>query len=209
MPRLNAAALKRAARNRKLVVRVVLGVLLAADLVAALLVFKPWTGSLSDLQRQEAALRSDLRQRQVTVERLRSNVGKVRTALSDGDKFMDSYLLDRRTLASNLIGELDQMARQAGIKQRDIGLGFEPIEGSDTLSKVTITASYEGAYADLVRFLNLLDHSPRLLIIESLTAQPQQSGAALNVTMKLNGFVRGGTPAAGPVRMASAQEAGQ
>jgi hypothetical protein len=45
-----------------------------------------------------------------------------------------------------------------------------------------------------VRFLNLLDRSPRFLIIESLGAAPQQSGqqagARLNVSLKLDAFVR-------------------
>ncbi len=142
-----------------------------------------------------------MRQRQAAIDRLGSVVGKVQTARGDGDKFMDSYLLDRRTLASGLVIELDQIARQTGIKQKDISYGFEPIEGSDSLSKATITASYEGTYADLMQFLNRLDRSPRLLIIESLAAAPQQNGMTLNVTMKLNAFIREG--ATGAVQVAS------
>ncbi|MGD0014150.1 MAG: hypothetical protein ABSD56_06965 [Bryobacteraceae bacterium] len=54
-------------------------------------------------------------------------------------------------------------------------------------------------YADLMHFLNLLDGSPRLLIIESLGAAPDQAGLTLSVTMKLNAFVResAAAPAAG------------
>ncbi len=196
MKRINVATLKRWARNPRVAVRVVLGALLAADLVTAALVFKPWSGSASGLQRQAAALRAEVKQRQGTVERLRGVVGKVEAARVDGDKFMDGYLLSRRTLASALVEELDQTARKSGIKQRDISYGFEPIEGSDTLSKVTITAGYEGTYGDLMHFLNLLDRSDRLLIIESLAAAPQQAGMTLAIQMKLNGFVREPAPAA-------------
>jgi type IV pilus assembly protein PilO len=57
-----------------------------------------------------------------------------------------------------------------------------------------VTAGLEGDYENLVRFLNLLDRSPRFLIIESLGAAPQQSGqqagARLNVSLKLDAFVR-------------------
>jgi hypothetical protein len=42
----------------------------------------------------------------------------------------------------------------------------------------------------LIQFVNLLDKSQRLLIIESLNTTPQQGSALLNVTMKLDTFVR-------------------
>jgi hypothetical protein len=66
------------------------------------------------------------------------------------------------------------------------------VEGSDTLSQITISAAYEGTYANLTKFVNLLDKSPRFLIIESLTAAPQQTnvGDTLSVTIKLDTFVR-------------------
>jgi hypothetical protein len=53
-----------------------------------------------------------------------------------------------------------------------------------------ITANFEGLYPDLIHFINLLDKSDRLLIIESLNATPQQSGGRLNVQLKLDTFVR-------------------
>ena len=43
---------------------------------------------------------------------------------------------------------------------------------------------------DLVHFINLLDKSDRLLIIESLNATPQQTGGRLNVMLKLDTFVQ-------------------
>ncbi len=57
MPRFSLSSLQRAARNPRIVIRVVLGLLLAANLVAALFVVKPWTGSAADLERQAASLR--------------------------------------------------------------------------------------------------------------------------------------------------------
>jgi hypothetical protein len=68
---------------------------------------------------------------------------------------------------------------------------MEPIEGSDTLGMLTITANYQGSYADLVQFVNRLDRSRKFLILESLTATPQQNSGVLNVNMKLNTFIRG------------------
>ena len=58
------------------------------------------------------------------------------------------------------------------------------------LDMMQITANYEATYADLVRFVNLIDKSSRLLVMESLNATPQQGGGKLNVYDEA-GYVRG------------------
>jgi Tfp pilus assembly protein PilO len=55
---------------------------------------------------------------------------------------------------------------------------------------MTITANYEGSYANLMRFIHEIDRSPRLLIIEALNAAPQQGSGILNISMKIDTFVR-------------------
>ncbi len=186
------ARLKTSGRDPRLVARIVLGMLVAANLIAAVIVLKPWAGSAEELDRQASSLRSELNRKQAQLQRLRNIVSKVESARGDGDTFMDGYLLSRRSVSSRLLLDLDGMARKAGIRQKEISFVFEPVEGSDTLSKATITGNYEGAYGNLIQFLNLVDRSPRLLIIESLAATPQPQGFALNTTMKFNAFVREG-----------------
>jgi Tfp pilus assembly protein PilO len=178
-----------AASNPRLAARLVLAVLVAANLVAAVLVLRPWEGSADSLEKRAASLRLELKRQQVQVERLRGLVGKVQTARTEGDTFMASNLLNRRTVSSNLLGELDQLARTAGIKQKEVTFSFEPVEGSEALSRAEIVANYDGAYGDLMHFLNLLDHSQRLLIVDSLAATPQPQGQLLGITLKLNAFV--------------------
>ncbi|HXN46832.1 MAG TPA: type 4a pilus biogenesis protein PilO [Bryobacteraceae bacterium] len=177
-------------RNPRSIARLVLAVLVVLNLIAAAVVLKPWEGSAGSLQDRVVSLRQELKQKQAVVERLRGIVSKVQTARGDGDTFMASYLLDRRTVSSTLLDELDQMARKAGVKQKEVTFAFEPVEGTDALTHAEITANYEGQYKDLTLFLNLLDHSPRLLIIDSLGATPQPTGGVLEVAIKLNTFVR-------------------
>jgi type IV pilus assembly protein PilO len=55
---------------------------------------------------------------------------------------------------------------------------------------MTINAGCLGTYAGLSKFVNLVDKSPRFLIIESMMAAPQQSGQILNVTIKIDTFVK-------------------
>lgn len=55
---------------------------------------------------------------------------------------------------------------------------------------MSITANYEGTYNDLMHFVHEIDRSPRLLLIESLNAAPEQGAGKLTVSMKLDTFVR-------------------
>jgi len=204
MPRRLIPYLSNWRKDPRILVRLGLGVLLLANLVAAAVVFKPWASSVEDLERQAAALRQQVHQQQSTLERMRGVADKVERARVDGDRFMEKYLLGKRSMASTLTQELERMARKAGIRQKDTTFSFEPVEGSDTLTKVAITAVYEGSYADLMQFLNLLDRSERFLIVESLGAAPQQGGILLGVTMELSALIQeGGEP---PAEFAARQE---
>jgi Tfp pilus assembly protein PilO len=196
MPRVSIAAVRErlriGGRNPRTVARVLLGALVAADLVAALIALKPWAGSAEDLERQAVTLSQEVRQKDGALQKLRGIVNKVESARTDGDHFMDGYLLSQRSVSSKLLDDLTEMARKANIREKGVNFAFEPVENSDTLTKTTITANYEGTYADLMHFLNQVDRSQRLLIIESLAATPQPQGTLLNITMKVNAFIREG-----------------
>src|SRR5579871_4134440 len=182
-------------RDQKLMVRVGLGALVAANLVAAALVLFPPGGSAEDLENQLTSLQSQVRSRQTILERTRQHADAVQKGRSEGDEFLNGYFLSRRTAYSTLLAELEAAARESQIKPRENAYSTEPIEGSDSLSMMTITANYEGSYSDLMHFVHEIDRSPRLLIIEALNAAPQQGSNVLTVSMKLETFVREGTEA--------------
>jgi len=185
----NLAALK----DPRVSVRVALGALLILNIAAALILFKPWGGSADDLERKLNAMRADLPQRQATLERTKVLVEKVQKARVEGDKFMKDYVLGERTAYSSILGELDHDASQVGLKSRESQYTVEPIEGSDTLGMMTISANYEGPYVNLTKFINELDRSKQFLIIESLQASPQAVGQVINVNFKLYAFVKSET----------------
>lgn len=172
------------------IIRLTVVVLLAANLVAAYFVLRPIGGSPEELRNQVADLRIQLRQRQGALERTRAFVGKIEAGRSEGDEFLDDYFLPRRTAYSQILDELTKAANDAHLKPKETALGIEPIEGSDTLSMMQISANYEGSYTDLIHFINLVDKSDSLLIIDSLGATPQLGSGVLNVTFKLDTFVR-------------------
>src|SRR5580700_2496352 len=170
--------------------RIALGVLLVATVGAAWIVMYPPGGSADDLQRQLAALESQTAAKRTLLASTRQHVAAVEQGRAEGDKFLSEYFLARRTAYSTLLTELVAAADEAKIKPKEHAYATEPIEGSDSLSMMSISANYEGTYANLMRFVHQLDRSPRLLIIEALNAAPEQSGGTLNISMKIDTFVR-------------------
>lgn len=177
-------------RDLKRKIRIVLGALLALNLIAAGLVMFPPGGSADDLEREFATLQSQIMQKRALLEHSRLNVAAVEKARGEGDHFLDAYFLSRRTADSTLLSELTAAAGKAQMKERDRAQTTEFIEGSDSLSMMTITANYEGTYHNLLNFISELDHSQQLLIIESMSAAPQQGSNILTVSMKIDAFIR-------------------
>jgi type IV pilus assembly protein PilO len=170
--------------------RVLLGVLVAANLIGAGLVMWPIGGSAEDLERQRVNLNKQVRDQRALLERSRQHVAAVELGRNEGERFLGQYFLQPRTAYSILLNELLTAASQSKIKPRENSYTLEPIEGTDDLSMMVISATFEGSYNDLLHFVNAIDRSPRLLIIESMNAAPQQNGGTLSVAMRMNTFVR-------------------
>jgi len=179
-------------KDPRVLVRAALGVLVIANVVAALLAFKPWGGSAEDLAREQIGKQPQLASMQARLQKTKALVAQAERARKEGDDFLAEYTTDRQHTFSTIFAELERMAREAGIEPRPVSYELDQVEGSDTLSQLNISASYEGSYSSLTKFVNLLDKSPRFLIIESLMAAPQQTntGDLLSVSIKLDTFVR-------------------
>jgi hypothetical protein len=159
-------------------------------LIAVGLVLFPPGGSADDLERELATLQSQIVQKRALLERSRLNVTAIEKARGEGDHFLDDYFLARRNADSAILAELTAAASKAQIKERDSARTTEFIEGSDSLSMMTITANYEGTYRNLLNFIGELDRSNQLLIIESMAAAPQQGSNILTVSMKIDAFIQ-------------------
>jgi Tfp pilus assembly protein PilO len=176
-------------RDPRVVVKTALGALGVLNLVAALLYVFPPGGSVSRLDAERIETRNATARTQQNLTRLRASVEQVRSARSAQEKFVASYFIDRRTASSTILNEIGDLAKKSGLKPKEHSFSIDPVEGSDDFSMMTVTANYEGNYGDLVQFVNAIDRSPRFLIIESITAQPQQSGG-LQARFKMNCFLR-------------------
>jgi len=184
-------------KEPRIVARAIIGVLLAANLVASVIAFKPFGGSADDLRRQEAALNQQLVSLRARVDKDKQLVAKMQNARKDTDQFLAKYVTDRRIGASTLTTELDRIATEAGVKPLNVTYGEQDVEGSNGMKLISVTEGCDGTYANLAKFINLVDKSPQFLIIENLaTGAPQQNGAPLNVQIKIATFMNHaeGTP---------------
>ncbi|MGD0365243.1 MAG: hypothetical protein ABSC93_30535 [Bryobacteraceae bacterium] len=191
-PNLLAGSARVNLKDPRVLVRAALALLVVANIAAALLVFKPWGGSAEDLAREQVDLQQQLTSMHARLDRTKALVAKAERARKEGDGFLTEYTADRRTTFSTITAELDRVASESGMQPRPASYELDQVEGSDTLSQLNISAAYEGSYIGLTKLVNLLDKSPHFLIIESLTASPQQSNAGdlLSVTIKVDTFVR-------------------
>jgi hypothetical protein len=174
----------------EVLVRAALGVLLLGNLVAAGFAFHLWGDSPQSLEAQMEGTRQQIIQERGQLTRAKGMSAKISLAKEQGGSFLGSYMTPRRSTYSTILGELTHMADASAIKTKDATISAERIEGSATLSQLTITAAYEADYQNLLKFVNLLDRSERFLIIESLTVAPQSGTGKLQVVIKLDTFVR-------------------
>jgi len=175
--------------NPRAWMRLGLGVLIAANLVAGYFVIRPIGGSPEELRQQVTEMRAQIRQQQASLDRARQLAEKIKTGRGEGEDFTAKYFLPRRTAYSIIMNDLNQDATDAKVNPRESAWDIVPVDGSDTLDMMHITINFDATYTDLIHFINLIDKSNRMLIMESLNATPQQGGTRLNVQMKLDTFV--------------------
>ncbi len=187
-------------KDPRVVMRALIGLLLVANLAMAVIAFKPFGGSADDLRKDQARLSSQLRQLQGNLEKSKQHVAKIEIARTEGDDFMAKYIMDKRSASAIMVEQMNKAATDAGIRPLPENVSYEPIEGSDTLQMMSITAGFEGDYNGLAKLVNLLEKapSPQFLIIDemNLNAPQQQIQRAVagkqvvNVNLKLLAFVR-------------------
>jgi type IV pilus assembly protein PilO len=185
-------------KDPRVLMRLLIGTLLLANLVAAVIAFKPFGGSADDLRQDQARLSTQLRQRQSTLQATREHVAKIEIARTQGDEFLAKYIMELRSAPEITVEEMTKAATDAGLRPLPTSYAYEAIEGSDTLQMMSITGGFEGSYTGLTKLVNLLDKSGRFLIIDSMnlnapqqvTGQAQSAAQNLNVTVKVITFVR-------------------
>ncbi len=110
----------------------------------------------------------------------------------DCDKFEKS-LFSAGTGYSAVMEELGGIARKAGLQISGVNFHRKEIPNRG-LSEVELEATVSGNYAGVVRFLNGLQRSANVYIVDSLALasenQPQGVSSAIRVTLRMRTFFR-------------------
>jgi hypothetical protein len=152
---------------------IALGILNA---VALFLYLAPPGGTRADLAAQSQQLTTAISAARSQTQRLKRVSANVQLGSQQSQEFEAHYIFPKRLAYESIIGEIQRMAQAANLTERDGVWAEEPIEGSDDLSVLTNQVNFEGSYASLMRFLYEVDHSPKLLMLDMLTASPQKAG---------------------------------
>lgn len=180
----------RRARDPLAVWKWVVAALALGNLAVFFLLVRPIGGTAVDLAQQLNESRRQARIRQGEVVHARALVDQMEKLRREQGDFVQNYFMDRRTASSTILTEIGVAAAKAGLKPREHSFVIDPVEGSDALSMMTITANYEGSYGNLVNFVNEVDRSRRFLIIDNIQAAPQQQAGVLAARFRINTFVR-------------------
>ena len=186
-----AGALGSSIKDVRVLVRAALGILLAANLIAAAIAFHLIGVSPEALNQQLMIARSQLQAGQARLTRSRLLTTNIDKGKTESENFLATYFTNRRFTYSTIVNEINQDAKTAGMNMKEATFAsLDPIEGTDDLEMLTVSINFEGGYSQLVKLVNLIDRSPKFLIIESLQIASPPKGETYSVTIKMNAFVR-------------------
>ena len=183
------ASARRFERRPRFWLQVAVGTLAVLNAAALIFYFAPPGGTHASLTAESQQLRTSIAAARAQTNRLKLISSKVETGGRQAIDFESTYILPKRRSFEEIIGEIQRMARTAKLTQRDGAWTDEAIEGSPDLSVLTNTTDFEGSYNSLMKFLYEVDHSSKLLMLDTLMASPQKAGQ-VTARMKFQAIVR-------------------
>ena len=123
------------------------------------------------------------------LERVREQAPRFRPQL---EKLAAERFLAERTGSSRVAAELEAAAQEAGVVLGRVSYESAPERVEPGLVRVDITTSVEGEYADLLRYLDELERSPHLYLLNELNVDGSQRGQVRLQMRLVTYFRRGG-----------------
>jgi hypothetical protein len=171
--------------RRKL--KIAMGAMLVADVVAAAVLFSPLVGSAGSRKLQLSQLHIELQKKTREVEPLRGMDKKIVLAKDQiGGFYKDRFAAKD----SDLTNELGKLASENGIRIQQARYKEEDAESSGVIP-VEIDGSFSGDYLQLVRFINTLERSKLFFTVDSVDLAGESAGPVkLQITM--HSYLRSG-----------------
>ncbi|MBI4463246.1 MAG: type 4a pilus biogenesis protein PilO [Acidobacteria bacterium] len=148
--------------------RMGLGLLLVANAVLLVLVFRPPSRTLAEQEVELQRVRARHESLWKTVQQMRELRSKLQTAIQSDQQFPQEHFLQRKEAFSTMMTGLEQTASQNRLTPASITYRMEEERNRPGWVSVTVTLGVEGRYEDLIRFINRLEQSPLFWMINRL-----------------------------------------
>jgi Tfp pilus assembly protein PilO len=159
----------------KRVVLIAIAVVCAADVALAVFLWQGSREGPEELQAQGEKLRAQAKLLQADVNRGR----EIRTSLpqvgKDCDNFYHDAFLDPTTAYSEVSSDLETIARKSNLRTTDINFKQKALKDHG-VTEVSITGSVEGEYPALVQFINGLERSKNMYLLDGLSLGSASTG---------------------------------
>lgn len=134
-----------------------------------------------ELDSQEGTLKklaADQRGAQAMLNRVRTNEQQV-------EQLYAERLSTRSRRLTGVTAEVKDLARRAGLVPRSYSYPEDEIQEFGLIRR-SYVFSVQGTYAELRKFINLIEVSRSFLSIDEVTVNSNDSGAELNISLKLS-----------------------
>ena len=166
--------------------KIAIAAMVAADLVAAAILFSPLVGSADSRRQLMSRLSAELRTKTREVEPLRGMDKKIVLAK---DQIRQFYKDRFGTRDSEIAGELGKLAAENGVRIVQAKYKEEDAEASGIVP-VEIEGNFSGDYLQLARFINALERSKLFFTVDSVSLAGETTGP-VHLEVKLHSYLRG------------------
>jgi|SRR5271154_5798927 len=173
--------------NSRRKLKIAIGSMLAADIVALAVLFSPLVGSEDSRRTQIYELRAELTKKTHAVEPLRGMDQKIVLAKDQ----IGAFYKDRFAAKdSDLTNELGKLASENGIRIQQARYKEEEAESSGVIP-VEIEGSFSGDYLQLVRFINTLERSKMFFEVDGVNLAGEGAGP-VKLGIIIHSYLRSG-----------------
>jgi hypothetical protein len=166
--------------------KIAIAAMVAADLLAAAVLFSPLVGSADSRRELMNQLSAELRTKTRQVEPLR-NIDKKIVLAKDQ---IGGFYKDRFGVRdSEVAGELGKLAAANGVRIVQAKYKEEDAEASGIVP-IEIEGNFSGDYLQLVRFINALERSKLFFTVDSVSLAGESTGP-VHLEVKLHSYLRG------------------
>ena len=164
----------------------VLGALLLLDLGFYLLFNLPRLRSLRSLEDSRNSAARDLRGTQVRCDRMREKLSQFDEETGKLDDFYTNFLGTQVDRMTSIQKEVRSIATEFHIDPESIDYSSQDAEGGG-MTQFQITIPLVGGYPNLRQFINRIESSKHLLIVDSVELTgAREGGAMLSLTIKIS-----------------------